>query len=78
MFYTRQAGSTSELTTDDGIEYIGKVLIKNLPPLRQAESVVRVTFELTKEYLLNAIVNVLDRNDNVIRSESVRINKVGV
>lgn len=78
MFYTRKAGSTSELTTDDGIEYIGKVLIKNLPPLRQAESVVRVTFELTKEYLLNAIVNVLDRNDNVIRSESVRINKVGV
>ena len=78
MFYTRQAGSTAELTTDDGIRYIGKILIKDLPPLRQSESVVRVTFELTKEYLLNVMVNVLDRNENVVKSESVRINKVGV
>lgn len=76
MFFKRKAGSTAELTTDEDLFYIGKVVIRDLPPLKQAETIVKVTFELTKEYLLEAEVTIMD-NDGKPVTQPVRVKKMG-
>ena len=76
MFFKRKAGSTAELTTDEDLSYIGKVLIRDLPPLKQAETIVKVTFELTKEYLLEAEVTIMDKDGKPV-TQPVRVKKMG-
>lgn len=76
MFYKRKAGSTAELTTDDDLSCIGKVIIRDLPPLKQSEAVVWVTFELTKEYLLEAEVTIMDKEGKPV-TRPVRVKKMG-
>ena len=78
FFYKRKAGSTSEMTTDADMDYIGKVEIDHLPPLKQSDAVVQVMFSLTKEYLLDATVTVRDGQGNEVRTKSAHISKAGV
>lgn len=76
--FTREEGSSSTRTMDDGIKYIGKVQISNLPPLKQHDVDVCVTFNLTKEYELAVEVELKDRHGKEINQTKVKINTLGI
>ena len=63
---------------DDSINYIGAIEIKNLPPARREDIDVEVTFELTKEYVLEASVAVWHRDGKPIKKSSVTIERAGI
>ena len=60
------------------IEFIGTVHISSIPPCKKDEVAVEVTFEITKEYVLNVGVRLLDKDGNEIRKAGMDIKKVGV
>lgn len=78
MVFVRSKGSSAERTMDDGIDFIGTVHISSIPPHKKDEVVVEVTFEITKEYVLNVGVRLLDKEGNEIRKANMDIEKVGV
>ena len=76
--FTRDKGSEAQKTMDDSINYIGAIEIKNLPPARREDIDVEVTFELTKEYVLEASVAVWHRDGKPIKKSSVTIERAGI
>ena len=76
--YERDAGSKSLRTIDEDVNYIGRVLISNLPPLKRNAVDVIVTFRLTKEYELQVDVNLKDKQGRAIEQTSVKIETLGV
>lgn len=76
--FTRAQGSNAEVTLDDGINSIGTIHISSIPPCKRSEVDVEVTFELTKEYVLNVSVRLVDKDGNELRKAGMNIEKVGV
>lgn len=77
--FTREKGKqNAKRTVDEGIHDVGSVTVSDLPPLLRFETVVEVTFELTKEYMLSVSVVLRDKDGKEIKQKSVRINKKGV
>ncbi len=62
-------------TFDDGIDFIDEIQISNLPPMRQSEAVITVTFELTKEDILDVDVEVRNLSGTLIDSKGMRVEK---
>ena len=78
MIFVRSKGSHEERTMGNDIEFIGTVHISSIPPCKKDEVAVEVTFEITKEYVLNVGVRLLDKDGNEIRKAGMDIKKVGV
>lgn len=76
--FTRAKGSNAEVTMDEDIQFIGKIHISSIPPYNRSDVDVEVTFEITKEYVLNASVRLVDKEGNEIRKAGMNIEKVGV
>lgn len=76
--YTRNKNYQNASRTDnEGITNIGKVLISDLPPLQKHECAVDVEFKLTKEYILEVEVAVKDNDGNIIKNNTIRVDKQG-
>lgn len=78
MFFTRTKGSKATVTMDDAVQFIGRVYIKDIPPHNREDVDVEVTFEITKEYVLNVDVQLVDHEGNEISKAAMKIEKVGV
>lgn len=62
-------------TFDDGIDYVDRIEIANLPPMRVHEAVVKVTFELTKEDILQVDVAVCHPDEGLVESAALQVRK---
>jgi len=60
---------------DDGIEFVDHILIKNLPPMSKNDAKIDVTFELSKEDILNVKVKVIDGSGKLVTAEDLKIEK---
>ena len=78
MVFTRTKGSKATVTMDDAVQFIGRVYIKDIPPHNREDVDVEVTFEITKEYVLNVDVQLVDHEGNEISKAAMKIEKVGV
>jgi len=76
--FVRDEDSTSTRTMDDGIKYIGKVRIGNLPPFKKDEVDVFVTFKLSEQYELIIDAILKNKNGEIIEKASVEINTTGI
>lgn len=57
---------------------LARYIFLQFPPVKKDEVAVEVTFEITKEYVLNVGVRLLDKDGNEIRKAGMDIKKVGV
>lgn len=57
---------------------LARYIFLQFPPCKKDEVAVEVTFEITKEYVLNVGVRLLDKDGNEIRKAGMDIKKVGV
>lgn len=62
-------------TLDEGVEFVDEILISNLPPIKKTELVIQVTFELTKEDILQINVEVRDSSENLITEAELEVKK---
>ena len=76
--FVRDEGSTSTRTMDDGIKFIGKIRIGNLPPLKKDEVDVFVTFILSEQYELITDATLKNKAGEIIEQTSVEINTTGI
>lgn len=76
--FTRDKGSTATSTMENSIQCVGRISIKDLPPMKIDEVNVEVTFEITKEYVLNASVRLLDMQNHEVKQAGLKIEKAGV
>ncbi|MGA1871391.1 MAG: Hsp70 family protein [bacterium] len=75
VFRRNKLSGQTERTYDKGIEFVDEILITNLPPMKQTEASVIVSFELTQEDILDVDVAIKDSSDKLVNSKDVRIEK---
>lgn len=75
--FNRKKGSLAQKYTHPDVNYTGKVTISQLPPMLVSDVKVEISFEITKEYILDVAVKIIDLNGKIIDSKTVKINKEG-
>lgn len=74
--FTREEGLDHVVRiVDEGIEFLDKIYITNLPRLKQTEAVIEVTFEISQEYILNVSAKVKDKFGKELTSKSLTVAK---
>lgn len=76
--FTRDKGSKAKMTFDEGIDYIGEICIKDIPPLPCKDTRVNVTFSINKEGVLEVDVELANTNGEHIAKKMVKIEHRGV
>jgi molecular chaperone DnaK (HSP70) len=74
-FQRREGYEKSIKTHDKGLEFVDELVIYNLPPSAVGEFKIKVTFELTKDDTLDMSVLIIDKDNNEIDSNDVKIKK---
>ena len=74
-FQRKSTKSSSKKTYDKGINFIDEIRIEGIPPSRVGELTIKVTFELTKDDILDVSVEILDINGNSQHHEKLEISK---
>ena len=74
-FQRREGSDKSIKTHDKGLEFVDELVIYNLPPSAVGEFKIKVTFELTKDDTLDMSVLIIDKDNNEIDSNDVKIKK---
>jgi molecular chaperone DnaK len=75
-FQRREGYETSLKTFDKGFQFVDELIIYNLPPSNVGDFKIIITFELTKDDILDMSVLIKDKNNNEIDSSAVKTKKV--
>ncbi|MGA1870351.1 MAG: Hsp70 family protein [bacterium] len=75
VFRRIKFSNETKKTFEKGIEFVDEILITNLPPMKQTEVNVIVSFELTQDDILDVDVVIKDSSNKLIDSKDVRIEK---
>ena len=74
-FQRKSTYPTAKKTYDKGIEFIDDITIEGIPPSRVGELKIQVTFELTKDDVLEIQVEIFDKNGVSQHYEDIKVTK---
>ena len=77
LFSRKKGCLAKSYVNNTNINYTGTVKISELPPMLVSDVKVEISFEITKEYILDVAVKIIDLNGKIIDSKALKINKEG-